>query len=362
MRPLMHLRTSISMAICILPLAFLSAAGAEVPAAATVSDGVVNTDVYPEHNVSFPGGVTGIPDLTYYSVSGYRAMRMDLYLPPASFDTPRPFIVYTHGGGWSGGNKRTTGAFSNWPGVLASLAAKGYVVASLDYRLSSDETFPAAIQDVKAAIRFLRANADKYNIDKTRALTWGPSAGGQLSALAGTSCGAANLSPPARAGRGGRGGPATVETAAPAPTGMDAESDCVQAAIGWYGIYDFATMRRPAQPGAAPSADNVYLGCGSTPCSQQQLDAASPQFYISDKTPPFLIVHGMKDTTVPVAQAQNFFAALKAKGIKADMLLLPDVGHSFIGETPKATHDASIEALERTIAFIDATIGDKKQK
>ncbi len=335
-------------------LAFPSAIQAQVPAAATVSDAVFNGDVYPEHTASFPGGVTGVPDVTFYSNSGYRAVRMDLYLPPSSFNTPRPFIVYTHGGGWTGGSMRTTGAFSNWPGVLASLAAKGYVVASLDYRLSSETPFPAAIQDVKAAIRFLRANAEKYNIDKGRALTWGPSAGGQLAALAGTSCGAAALSPPPRAGRRGN---TTVETAAAAPTGMDAESDCVQAAVGWYGVYDFASMRRPGQQGGG---DSAYLGCSGDGCTQAVMDAASPQFYVSDKTPPFLIVHGMKDTTVPVTQAQNFFAALKAKNIKVEMLLLPDVGHSFIGDTPKATHDASIQALERTIAFIDATIGDKK--
>jgi acetyl esterase/lipase len=283
---------------------------------------------------------------------------MDLYLPPPSVRGPRPFVVYTHGGGWSGGSKRTTGAFSNWPGVLASLAAKGYVVASLDYRLSADEAFPAAIHDVKAAIRFLRANADKYNIDKARALTWGPSAGAHLAALAATSCGVPALSPPARAARGGgagrgagRGGaPATVETAAPPPAGMDAESDCVQASVGWYGIYDFTGQ----------TGNNGFLGCGTAPCPKEKLEAASPQFYVSEKTPPFLLVHGAKDTTARPSQAENFYAALKAKGVKTEMLWLPDVGHSFIGATPQATKDASLKALDRTFAFIDETIGDKK--
>src|SRR5579862_3923557 len=256
-------------------LAAVSAARAEVPAAATVSDAVVNRDVYPEHNVTFPGGVTGVPDLTFYTPQTHRAVRMDLYLPPASFSGPRPFVVYTHGGGWSGGSMRTTGAFSNWPGVLAALSAKGYVVASLDYRLLGDSIAPAAIQDTKAAIRFLRANAAKYNVDKNRALTWGPSAGGQLSALAGTSCGAAALSPPARAARGGAapagGRPATVETAVTAPAGMDAESDCVQAAVGWYGIYDFTTMK---------GGGGAYMGCTETaPCSADQLKAESPIAY-----------------------------------------------------------------------------------
>jgi acetyl esterase/lipase len=343
--------------------AFVSNAGAQVPATATIAEGVFNQDVYPEHNVTFAGGVTGIPDLTFYSPGTYRAVRMDLYLPPSSFSGPRPFVVYTHGGGWSGGSKRTTGAFSNWPGVLASLSAKGYVVASLDYRLLGDEIAPAAIQDTKAAIKFLRANAAKYNIDKNRALTWGPSAGGQLSALAGTSCGAPALQPPGRgAGRGaapanaaaGRGAApgrnATVETAAPAPTGMDAESDCVQAAVGWYGIYDFNTM----------GGRNAYLGCAEAACPKEKLNEESPQFYITDKTPPFLIIHGVKDTTVPVKQAEDFYAALKAKGVKAELMLIPTVGHSWIGDTPAATKEASEKALEKTFQFIDATIGDKK--
>lgn len=350
--------------IAILCAVLLASAGgaamAQLPAAATVSDAVFNADVYPEHNVSFPGGVTGIPDLVFYSPGTYRSVRMDLYLPPASIRGPRPFIVFTHGGGWSGGTKRTTGAFSNWPGVLAALSAKGYVVASLDYRLLGDEVAPAAIQDTKAAIKFLRANAAKYNVDKNRGLTWGPSAGGQLSALAGTSCGATALSPPARAARGGggragaapaAGRAATVETAAPVPTGMDAESDCVQGAVGWYGIYDFTTM---------PGGRSAYLGCtDDASCSIEKQKAESPISYVSEKTPPFLIVHGMKDTTVPVKQAQDFYAALKAKGVKAELMLLPDVGHSFIGDTPEATKDASLKALQKTFDFIDATIGDK---
>ena len=312
-----------------------SPAFAQTPAAATINANIVNADVYPEHNVSFPGGVTGIPDLTYYSPGTFRAVRMDLYLPPASFNGPRPFVVYTHGGGWSGGSKRTTGAFENWPGVLAALSAKGYVVASLDYRLLGDAPAPAAIQDTKAAVKFLRANAAKYNIDKNRGLTWGPSAGGQLSALAGTACNVAALNPPPRNPPRPAG---TVETAAAAPTGMDAESDCVQGAVGWYGIYDFGTMGAPGG----------YLNCpeGAAPCEARTVQ--SPITYVSDKTPPFLIIHGEDDKTVPVKQARDFYAALKAKGVKAELLILPKIGHSWIGETPEATKAASLQALDVT--------------
>jgi hypothetical protein len=179
--------------------AYVTLTWAQVPAAATVAAGVVNEDVYPDwcsrSDCLQPLDVSRRAD---GSVSAAGDVQQSSTL----------HCLHTWRG-WSGGSKRTTGAFSNWPGVLAALAAKGYVVASLDYRLVGDEIAPAAIQDTKAAIRFLRANAAKYNVDKNRGLTWGPSAGGQLAALAATSCGATALSPPpgpawGAARRGGR--------------------------------------------------------------------------------------------------------------------------------------------------------------
>jgi acetyl esterase/lipase len=175
---------------------------AQVP----VADGVFNGDTYPQAKVSFPGGVTGLPDLTYTTAGGYRRLKLDLYLPPGPTTGARPVIVYMHGGGWSGGTPRTTGAFENWPEVLASFAARGYVVASIHYRLSGEAPYPAAIQDAKAAVRWLRTNATTYGIDTNRFVSWGVSAGGQLAGLLATSCNVAELEPPAAAGRGGRGG------------------------------------------------------------------------------------------------------------------------------------------------------------
>jgi hypothetical protein len=148
-------------------------AAAEAPA---LSDHVISDDNYPERKVAFPGGVTGLPDLTYETLSGYRPMKLDLYLPPASFAGPRPFVIYIHGGGWANGIPRTAAVFANWPDVLASFAARGYVTASVSYRFQNEAPFPAAIQDVKAAIRWLHSNAEKYNIDTTRGMTLGSSA------------------------------------------------------------------------------------------------------------------------------------------------------------------------------------------
>jgi acetyl esterase/lipase len=167
------------------------------------------------------------------------------------------------------GHTRQSGAFSNWPDVLSSLAARGYVVASVEYRLSGEAPFPAAEQDVKAAIRWLRAHAATYGIDKSRGLIWGASAGGQLAALAATSCGVAALEPPAAPAAltapaaSATAGASSEPPARPSPAAADGkpapsgavpdESDCVQAAVTWYGVFDFGTLgaEGPAQRGPA---------------------------------------------------------------------------------------------------------------
>src|SRR5262245_1854065 len=153
-----------------------SSAGVE-PA---IGSKAVLEDRYPERRVAFPGGVTGLPDLTYATVAGFRPLTLDLYLPAGSVSGGAPVIIYVHGGGWTSGHTRHSGAFENWPGVLASLASKGYVVASLNYRLSSEAPSPAAEQDIKSAVRWLRASATRFGIDKRRVGIWGGSAGGQL--------------------------------------------------------------------------------------------------------------------------------------------------------------------------------------
>ena len=141
--------------------------------------------------------MTTLRDLAYATVPGFRTMTLDLYQPKrAPKDYPKPLLIFVHGGGWNSGDARQGGGFSDFPGVLAALAAKGYVVASVNYRLSGEAHFPAALQDVKAAIRWLRAHADEYGIDTSRVAVWGEEAGGQLAALAGTSCGVAALEPP----------------------------------------------------------------------------------------------------------------------------------------------------------------------
>jgi acetyl esterase/lipase len=319
---------------------------------ATASHPVLE-DRYPERHTAFAGGVVGIADLVYSVQPGFRPLRLDLYLPPGAPGS-HPLVVFIHGGGWVSGHTRHSGAFEDWPGVLASLAAKGYVVASVEYRLSGEARFPAAIQDIKAAIRWLRAHAPQYGIDRQRAVVWGGSAGGQLAALAAVSCGAAALRP----------APAPPAPGGPAPPRPeDSESDCVQGLITWYGIFDFSTVAAqsgsggPERMGSAASAPSQYLGCALSSCAPAVLAAASAASYVGPTDPPALLIHGSVDHTVPIQQSRDFYALLRSKGVPAELIEIPGVDHSFIGATPEATRAASLQALQKSFEFIDRTVG-----
>jgi acetyl esterase/lipase len=319
------------------------------PEAARIGDRPVSDDLYPERRTDFPEGVVGYADLTYSQLVGFRPLTLDLYLPPGQ-RASSPLVVFVHGGGWQSGHTRHSGAFENWPIVLASLAAKGYVVVSIEYRLSGEARFPAAIQDVKAAIRWLRSRASQYGIDRERTVIWGGSAGGQLAALAAMSCGATTLQPAP---------PSSGNTVRP----EDKESDCVQGVIAWYGIFDFATLAKqsaasgPQAPGSADSAPSRYLGCPLSTCEPAILAAASPSNYVDANDPPVLLIHGVDDHVVPIQQSRDFLALLRSKSVRAELIEIPGVDHSFIGTTAKATRAASLQALQKSMEFLDHSIG-----
>lgn len=309
-------------AVAVLAMAAGGAQAAGKPVAPAVAPAVVSTDSFPKLSATFAAGVKGLPDVTYAVIPGYQPLKLDLYVPPGK--GAKPLVIYIHGGGWTGGTSRNAAAFSNFPAVLADLAARGYVVASLNYRLSGEARFPAAAQDVDAAIRWLRAHAGEYGIDKARVGVWGGSAGGQLAGLAATECGAGD-------GKG--------------------ESDCVQSAVIWYGVFDFSTM--PQRGG--PAAENAYLGCKAGECDAQNR-AASPATFVDPKDPPMLLIAGTADRQVPVTQSREMIAKLKAAGVKSDFIELPETDHSFIGKTPEATKAMHVKALQATFDWFDATL------
>lgn len=291
-----------------------------------VADAPVLEDRFPVVPVAFPGGVQGYRDVVYQTLPGYRPQIVDVYVPATP--GPHPLILYIHGGGWIGGHTRHSGALADFPAALARLAAEGFVVASLEYRLSGEAKFPAQLQDANASLRFLRQNAATYHIDPARVGLWGGSAGGHLAALTGVTCGNTSLDPAA------------------------ATDGCVQAVVTWYGVYDFAPMTANSDGNAAGLR---LLGC-TGPCPDR-VRAASPVTYIGAKSPAFLLIHGDDDKVVPVAQSHEGEALLRKAGVPVEAIYIPGVDHSFIGATPAATRDATLKATNATFDFFHARLG-----
>jgi acetyl esterase/lipase len=301
-------------------------------------------DGYPPTSVTFANGVVGIPAITYSQPLHYRPLTLDLYKPAKSNGAALPLIVYVHGGAWVLGTPRGKTVVGPWPAVLAALAAHGYVVAAVSYRLDGEAHFPAAIQDVKSAIEFLRRNAQLYGIDPQRAAIWGPSAGGQLAALASVSCGVAAFEPPPPPAAPGKEGNAQRQPEV---------SDCVQGGVSWFGVHNFVTV--PVPPGNTGPAP--YLGCPSFQCPKETLEFGSPVTYVDSSDPPMLLIHGLADTLVAVSQTKEFAEKLRAAHVPVEMLLIPDVDHGFIGKTDAISRAATEQALERTFGFFDKLFG-----
>jgi acetyl esterase/lipase len=331
---------------------------ADSKSAVEVAAAPVVGDRYPRAVVAFGDDVQSYPDLVYSTPPGFRPLRLDLYKPkePVGALAERPLVIYVHGGGWRSGHTRHAGAFANWPNVLAALASKGYVVASVEYRLSGEARFPAAIHDVKTAVRWLRSKARDFGVDRTRVVIWGGSAGAHLAALTATSCGVDSLAPTFLAHEPGQ--PASS-------AGLETQSDRVQGLVAWYGVFDLARIpqlsaaRGDRNDTEAPPAER-FLGCLPSSCAATSA-LASPVTYVDARDPPALLVHGDRDRVVPVEQSRAFSDALQSKNVSARLLIIPDVDHSFIGLTPEKTREASLAALSATFAFIDATIGADKR-
>jgi acetyl esterase/lipase len=239
-----------------------------------------------------PDGVKVLRDLEYVP-EGHERQKLDLYLPEKS-DAPLPVVVWVHGGGWRQGDK------SNCPAVF--LTARGYAVASVGYRLSQDAVFPAQIEDCKTAIRWLRANAGKYNLDPDHVGAWGGSAGGHLVALLGTAEDVKELE-----GKGN----------------LD-QSSRVQCVVDWFGPTDLGAFGPRADGEKSP----VRLLLGGPPSEQKEKAAlASPVTHVHKGGPPFLIMQGDKDPLVPPAQSKALAEALKEAGVPVTLVMLEGAGH-----------------------------------
>ncbi|MGO8744511.1 MAG: alpha/beta hydrolase fold domain-containing protein [Thermoguttaceae bacterium] len=236
-------------------------------------------------------------DLPYMEHGGPRN-RLDLYLPE-NVSGPLPLVVWVHPGAWQQGSKELC------PAVL--LVAKGYAVASINFRLAQDAVFPAQIEDCKAAIRWLRANAVKYRLDAAHIGVWGASSGGHLVSLLGTTGGVKEFE-----GTGGH-----LE-----------QSSRVQAVVDWFGPTDFNMPYKLDREAASVVA--LLIGPADAR-NQEKLRRASPVTYVGRDSAPFLIMHGADDAIVPVAQSELLAAALKKAGVEAKLVIIPGNGHGGIG-------------------------------
>jgi acetyl esterase/lipase len=294
-----------------------------------VADQLVPRDPLPERVIRWGDGSTVMTDVVYSTIPGYRPLHLDLYRASADA-TPRPLVVLVHGGGWWAGNQRAASAFLDFPAVLANLAQRGYVVASIEYRLSGEASFPAQLLDLQQAVRFLRANAARLGIDPAKTAFWGISAGAQLAALDAVTCVTASAGSSGKTPGGG--------------------SDCAQGFVGWFGPYDLDAHVRE---GTGDTSVRALLHCGADACAPGALAEASPIHFVDGKDPPVLLIHGKEDRQVLPAQSKVFAERLRTAGVPAELLLVPGVGHGFIGATPAATRDASRQALSATFDFVD---------
>lgn len=260
-------------------------------------------------------------DVIYANPEGMD-LGLDIYLPQSS-DNP-PLIVQVHGGAWRFGSKEG--------GVPMQFVEHGYAVASLDFRQSTDAPYPAMIHDIKAAIRFLRANADQYGYDASRIAITGASSGAHLAQVVGVSNGHPEL-------EGDLG------------NFRDTSSD-VQAILSYFGASDLTVILSQSTPfGLGVREPALELLLGAHPDDNEAITKlASPVYLVDANDPPLMLLHGDMDPQMPVNQSLNMLGAYKAAGLDVTF----DPVHGAVHGGPGFFDE---EHLANALAFLERTIG-----
>jgi acetyl esterase/lipase len=239
-----------------------------------------------------PEGITVLPDLRYREGPS-KQWRLDLAMKKDPGGKPRPAVVVIHGGGWLEGDKSSFASRKHGvPGNIVDFADLGFVAVTINYRLSGEAPWPAALEDCKCAVRWLRAHARDYNLDPKHVGAYGNSAGGHLALLLGM------------AGKG-----AGLEGDGPHPE----ESSLVQAAVSDSGPVDLLDQY---QRGALRQVVGKFLGGPPEGERAAAYKKASPIHQITPETPPLLLIYGGADDQVPVETADRFVVALDRAGLK----------------------------------------------
>ncbi|WP_240421711.1 fibronectin type III domain-containing protein [Paenibacillus periandrae] len=284
-----------------------------------------------------PAGVKMYEDVQI-GTAGTRPLYASIAVPDTAPAAAMPVMVYIHGGGWNHGDRKQ--ALSN---ISSYVAKRGYIGVSLDYRLTPEAPYPAQIQDVKLAIRYLRANAALYHLDPSRIGVWGSSAGGHLASLLGTT-----------------GDLLTTDQVlldnghtVPVPDlegsgGWPEYSDKVQAVADWFGPADFTTEFANSY-----SSVTALLGGHKAFTVPDEARTAMPGTYATPDDPPFWIRHGDADATIPYTDSVKLAGQLRAAEVNVvDFSLVPGQGHGFTG-------DASDQANTEAWIFMDKYVKNK---
>ena len=248
-----------------------------------------------------PASVRAVTDVTYVR-RGAHDLKLDLYLPAAGATAPRPAIVFVHGGGWR------TGVRANFAPMAIRMAERGYAAATISYRLAPEAPYPAAIHDVKAAVRWVRAHAADYGIDAGRIAVAGGSAGGQIAALTGVTNDEARFDPDGEA---------------------SAVSSKVQAIVNIDGLSDFTSeeaRKYEDDPAKQPSSAGSWFG-GRYAEKAALWHDASPLFHVGPGAPPILfVVSAQRRFSLG---REEMAAKLRALGVTSEVVPVLETPHSF---------------------------------
>jgi acetyl esterase/lipase len=258
------------------------------------------------------------------------AQKLDIYLPDEG-EGLFPVILSIHGGAFKSGDKGDGQVTPMLEGLK-----RGYAVVSINYRLSGESIWPAQINDVKAAVRWVRANAKQYKLNPDKIAAWGGSAGGHLSAMVGTS--------------------GNVKELEDLSQGNPGQSSRVQAVVDWFGPTDFLKMDEHAKESkvnnpqihSIPDSPESQLIGKNLADSPELVKAANPETYITKDDPPFFIQHGLVDPLVPYPQSVNFSKKLEQTigKEKVTLELIPETGHGGPNFQTK-------ENIDKVFAFLD---------
>jgi acetyl esterase/lipase len=272
-----------------------------------------------------PPGAAFVPDLTYCTLVDGTTLKLDVAHPKKGTG-PFPTVALFHGAGLSPG--RSACRPLQW-----KLAADGYLAAAVGYRKEPKHRFPSQVHEAKAAVRWLRANAEKYPIDKDRIAVVGYSAGGHLACLLGA---------------------ITSKDGLEGDLGHADQSSAVQAVVSYYGPTDLASLHKDLATGGPLDVPQRWLKAsleawlGGTPEQQaERYRQASPISYARRSGPPTLLLHGTADRLVPCEQSRRYAWKLREAGAEVVLLELKDAPHDFTGKHEEQADAAMLEFLAK---------------